>query len=342
MPTLAITTYDVRGINVGGIDQLTITLPYSGDSGDSTPDVSFVDPKTGEIVHLNPASFRVNPNNTITLVINGNSLPTLVSLTGTVFTIAVPIDAEFTPPVDVGFLLSEEERGTGARGEPQCIARGRRLGGRHSGRIVERRFGAIGSRANVQGFNSGVDAAPESVGGGDDGPLSDLPPPPRPRITPPSASVVPVGAQEFIPSLDILTTSDQPADGLPAKGQSGDGGESRHLLQRETPPSVWTEERPIGARQENEWGEAIRFRLLERAAPRQEETEQASDDVFARLAEETHARSKALLLAATLVFADRVDYRRVFAGRNADLSSGIVQRRAKNRWAKRRLPRSFR
>jgi hypothetical protein len=90
-------SYDVRAINVGKTDKILITFRYARAG---TPTLTFFDRRTQQQIVIPTSEFTVDPETrTIRLLLDADSLPRLQDLGGTVFTIAVPVQAPL-PVID--------------------------------------------------------------------------------------------------------------------------------------------------------------------------------------------------------------------------------------------------
>ena len=212
----------------------------------------------------------------------------MVGLSGTVFTIAVPVDVTPTLSADEGealFLVSAETEPESGESDSSGGPSGEGGQGGSAGAVT----GSIAGGAGAKGESGDGGTAPDpGTSTGDDGPLNELPPVPRPRITPPSMMVVPVGGQPPSSLSDSPTAIPSPFDGAAATAPGG--SEPVQPQPRETTSRIEIERRPGGTdapRQPEERAQSATT-PPETIAPVPAETTAAGlhDEVFARLGDD--------------------------------------------------------
>ncbi len=210
-----VTAYDVRALHVHPADFATATFHYEGDG---EPTLFYYDRAAKQYLPVPPSLVSVDKaHHTIKLVLDARSVPALGSLTGTVFAIAVPVAAEVPPPVTppgtggggggvtpttpislgvlanapVAILLAQ--RATSAGG----LLDAARAAGADTA-VVAVLLGVTppnGPSPGSPGYGGG---AAEGQGGGEGGPLSDLPVVPPVLTDLPGATLTPAGSDPAV------------------------------------------------------------------------------------------------------------------------------------------------
>lgn len=114
------TAYDVRALNVGLLDRATVVFHYLSDNTNA-PSLTYFDRASGQQKPVDPRFFVVDTTaRTIALTLESSSTPSLLDLTGTVFTIAVPVVLDLpriSPPAQADPIVL-----AGAKQEPAAAA----------------------------------------------------------------------------------------------------------------------------------------------------------------------------------------------------------------------------
>jgi hypothetical protein len=184
-------SFDVRALNVHGLDKALVTFRYASTEA-ILPILHFFDRTLGRHRRVESSLYIVDPvARTITLLFDGRSNPSLASLTGTVFSIAVPI--EQTVPttssenVQATFSLDGNKEGLAATDQAQV--------GTESVTLVSAYLPGPGTASAFRGSASGGASADDSASATDNGPLRDLPVVPPVVFDLPSVTLTPAGTE---------------------------------------------------------------------------------------------------------------------------------------------------
>jgi hypothetical protein len=168
-----VTSFDVRAINATPFDVAIITFHYAGPDG-VLPTVTYFDPSTQTMVPVDSSLFRVNlAAHTVTLRLDGSSVPQLVLTRGTVFSIAVSLP-QLAPAALDPSLTSVSESAMGGGVQAVAATEGGQGGG-PSAAVT----GGSSASSSGSASSGGGGAAPDARGGAQDSTvLNDLPPAP--------------------------------------------------------------------------------------------------------------------------------------------------------------------
>lgn len=191
--TLVAGSYEVRAVNVVDGDMAIITFQYAN-LGNGLPTLTFFNRATGtyEMVQgsalLGNAIFIDPIHHTITLILDSSSFPSILSLTGTVFTITVPQTTSTSSQTSIPLPVSSStSAGLTGPGEGSGSAQNTSIGG----------------STGLATFTLVSGTAGLTVGGGDewsgtDSPLlSDLPPAKPSATLLPAVTISPSQADAF-------------------------------------------------------------------------------------------------------------------------------------------------
>ncbi|MFO0879311.1 MAG: hypothetical protein U0840_18350 [Gemmataceae bacterium] len=211
-----VASFDIRALNVAHNDIALVTFAVAGLRAGDVPSLTYFDPVTGRQVRVQSSLVLIDPvQQTITFRLDAASMPSLLNLGGTVFTISVPLpvpvdplppasplgpatEAIANPNLGTQVALALEARGDGVNGGSAQVHLAR-------AELIGRDFASPGPTRSARLSTTTANGGGSTTGEGTDAdpmlnePLSELPTVPSVLTDLPSVAVTPAGSEPLPP-----------------------------------------------------------------------------------------------------------------------------------------------